>query len=167
MPREGHDVPVFRTVCATETFQSTCPARGTTCTGISTLFTVSDFNPRAPRGARREFISGVMQNIRFQSTCPARGTTTSHRTISHKSDFNPRAPRGARPPTSLPVKATRLISIHVPREGHDQTHQGGKAHNRFQSTCPARGTTSVQMAHVAGINNFNPRAPRGARQHPG
>ena len=85
-----------------KTFQSTCPARGTTsgsallmrCSASISIHvpreghdggvtmrafaTVADFNPRAPRGARH---------------CP-KGTVIS--SIHH---FNPRAPRGARPDT--------------------------------------------------------------------
>ena len=80
-------------------FQSTCPVRGTTMcpvrpaaqkkisihvprTGhdrksLACLFTISNFNPRAPYGARpvKGFRDLLMQG--FQSTCPVRGTTTA------------------------------------------------------------------------------------------
>ena len=58
----------------------------------------SYFNPRAPRGARREMFSIEHLIKIFQSTCPARGTTRRLQ------------------------KSTKIysISIHVPREGHDQ-----------------------------------------------
>ena len=78
------------------------------------------------------------------------------------------------------------ISIHVPREGHDTSTNGARSKKqRFQSTCPARGTTlqravfqrlyriSIHVpreGHDATKSNttsvalyFNPRAPRGAR----
>ena len=104
----------------------------------------SYFNPRAPRGARRAGEAlGLPPEKLFQSTCPARGTTIS----------------------SALWCASRLISIHVPREGHDDT-----TGNRrfwpvpvFQSTCPARGTTPVMGPLKYPIIYFNPRAPRGAR----
>ena len=36
-----------------------------------------------------------------------------------------------------------MISIHVPREGHDLGYNGvAGSGNPFQSTCPARGTTN-------------------------
>ena len=80
-------------------------------------------------------------------------------------DFNPRAPRGARLFQHRLDRRRRLISIHVPREGHDSTTSpvsgstfkisihvpreghdadsaaGKELFNIFQSTCPARGTT--------------------------
>ena len=36
----------------------------------------------------------------------------------------------------------------------------------FQSTCPARGTTVPIFAQYCDVCDFNPRAPRGARQLP-
>ena len=64
--------------------------------------------------------------------------------------FNPRAPRGARL-TLLPrISILILISIHVPREGHDYVHQHALLNNRpFQSTCPARGTTQQRQKQSA------------------
>ena len=125
-------------------FQSTCPARGTT-----------------------DILTARAKIAAFQSTCPARGTT--------KDAYNA-------------VRKDIKISIHVPREGHDKTY--GRARPklrhfnpraprgarlcvmvyalrmlRFQSTCPARGTTSIQMEHSTSVDNFNPRAPRGARRY--
>ena len=55
------------------------------------------------------------------------------------------------------------ISIHVPREGHDNIEvDPDGVFYIFQSTCPARGTTAALHAVIADLN-FNPRAPRGAR----
>ena len=59
----------------------------------------------------------------------------------------------------------KLISIHVPREGHDRSKlQQAIGAAKFQSTCPARGTTRRGIWAIHGLPNFNPRAPRGARQ---
>ncbi len=46
-----------------------------------------------------------------------------------------------------------MISIHVPREGHDRAVRRHKVDAaQFQSTCPARGTTSpCVVAASAGI----------------
>ena len=38
---------------------------------------------------------------------------------------------------------------------------------RFQSTCPARGTTSPDRRPLRSYHHFNPRAPRGARPRAG
>ena len=142
VPREGHDTK-FRRACAL-------------------LFY---FNPRAPRGARhrRRYQGGGTS--KFQSTCPARGTTISNiNLIDGHNNFNPRAPRGARPSLYLRIVTPPVISIHVPREGHDEDdrvrffaagisiHVPREGHDpsmvwtpprplQFQSTCPARGTT--------------------------
>ena len=124
-----------------------------------------NFNPRAPRGARRWSHIGSMQPVKFQSTCPARGTT------------------GLR---YLSVGG-EIISIHVPREGHDYRATvtsccmanfnprapRGARHSAaskisgsvlFQSTCPARGTTLRRRPGRCTTRYFNPRAPRGARR---
>ena len=124
-------------------FQSTCPARGTTGTAYPVLWTGSmNFNPRAPRGARRLVSPPPISTLGFQSTCPARGTTgCAAEWVCRSSYFNPRAPRGARPcddgsgiqSDNFNPRAPRgarpyhdnylsfgeTISIHVPREGHD------------------------------------------------
>ena len=82
------------------------------------------------------------------------------------------------------------ISIHMPREGHDSGHAAAvvdkkifqstcpargttsvagitvidfvRWYKAFQSTCPARGTTAIYTTFLAGAYYFNPRAPRGA-----
>ena len=154
-------------------FQSTCPARGTTGSGITIQNVTDDFNPRAPRGARHCALCARRKSDRFQSTCPARGTTSPFCfSDAEVYDFNPRAPRGAR----LHISANQVfvvpISIHVPREGHDTPRREGGGRifyfnpraprgarlrhqpllavfaEQFQSTCPARGTTvEVSVGH--------------------
>ena len=120
VPREGHDHRRRLSTLSLRLFQSTCPARGTT---------------------RGQSIS--LKDVEFQSTCPARGTTTIQpRVTGAVSYFNPRAPRGARPLPGKTPYVARIISIHVPREGHDISRIKRVVHKLlFQSTCPARGTT--------------------------
>ncbi len=146
------------------------------------------FNPHAPRGARQRDVDfGVIPKT-FQSTCPARGTTKGllpqTETTSH---FNPRAPRGARLVIYGCILCRAGISIHVPREGHDQQGVHRRSYiqrfqstcpargttsfsplvatsrSGFQSTCPARGTTGTAPTEGGATTYFNPRAPRGAR----
>jgi len=87
---------------SSKTFQSTRPARGATAKEQHNDARVSSFNPRAPRGARRErarisaFPDAVSihapragrdtfraktssLNLAFQSTRPARGATGTRR----------------------------------------------------------------------------------------
>ncbi len=78
-----------------------------------------NFNPRTPRGVRRARLCKFCKEVRFQSTHPARGATVHH--VNNCNCF--------------------FISIHAPREGCDNSGDGGL----FQLT------------------NFNPRTPRGVR----
>ena len=143
VPREGHDLDAAPQKTDEREFQSTCPARGTTPTTSATTEPTANFNPRAPRGARRalcarrkcdrkisihvpreghDFVLFFKTNryIIFQSTCPARGTTMHRRLILFfTKNFNPRAPRGARREHQRAKNQKYDISIHVPREGHD------------------------------------------------
>ena len=119
MPREGHDISVNRSLNQRD-----------------------NFNPRAPRGARRNHCHTQHAYQRFQSTCPARGTTIYRKGVSNlKANFNPRAPRGAR--LLRPLKAflaTRFQST-CPARGTTPTCPSRPFTRIFQSTCPARGTT--------------------------
>ena len=164
-PRAPRGARLFfckRGYIAQKLFQSTCPARGTTA---------------APAYTQDK-------GHGFQSTCPARGTTPLASCICHSStNFNPRAPRGARLTPTVIVDFTALISIHVPREGHD--HDDGNAQLRwidisihvpreghdpriadatkkataFQSTCPARGTTLIRLGHWKRLKKFQSTCP--------
>ncbi|CAB1255831.1 protein of unknown function [Ruminococcaceae bacterium BL-6] len=58
---------------------------------------VLDFNPRSPRGERRNSVTVGKSIESFQSTFPARGTTKA----------------------TDAAQQEQLISIHVPREGND------------------------------------------------
>ena len=147
-----------------------------------------NFNPRAPRGARHSTKNPLHCWIAFQSTCPARGTTRHIGRFTGQRVFQSTCPargttvvfcrtlkivqfqstcpaRGTTLPGKMPYVA-RIISIHVPREGHDQhiRHDGDES-CQFQSTCPARGTTRKQTALFLLDIDFNPRAPRGARRN--
>ena len=147
-------------------FQSTCPARGTTTPTVIVDFTalISIHVPREGHDHKRICFSRTdraisihvpreghdairscrpRSGVTFQSTCPARGTTT----------------------ITIPKHPQAEISIHVPREGHDNfiASKSDKV-RRFQSTCPARGTTKATTITNFTSIDFNPRAPRGARQ---
>ena len=104
--------------------------------------------------------------------------------------FNPRAPYGARRDNERFTDAT-LISIHAPHTGRDLVVElaqlsrpefqstrpirgatrlaaaGYAQPERFQSTRPIRGATTHPEIHRPECNDFNPRAPYGARRGPG
>ena len=101
------------------------------------------FNPRAPRGARRIYVTDCLRIISISIHVPREGhdyLCPGHdRLVYH---FNPRAPRGARHYQN--INLDWLL--------------------RFQSTCPARGTTIPYQRRAPSPPDFNPRAPRGARR---
>ena len=155
-------------ICArliSKLFQSTRPSRG--ATGTSRLFwddndisihaplagrdrlnhvvppPTAYFNPRAPRGARREEFDRLAAIVGISIHAPLAGRDALFCNFRPCSwDFNPRAPRGARRIMDLLLGLqTADISIHAPLAGRDdQGHQ--PPHYGF---------------------DFNPRAPRGAR----
>ena len=102
---------------------------------------VSNFNPRAPCGARPSKSTKAITASTFQSTRPVRGATLKPITANMIVEFQSTRPvRGAttpgKPPTLYPD-----ISIHAPRAGRDNS-----------------GSSGWQLA-----DDFNPRAPCGAR----
>ena len=79
----------------------------------------------------------------FQSTLPARGATDFFRFFYRHSDISIHAPReGSDIVTIGGSEAIDMISIHAPREGSDHVH----------------------TLMMRGVNDFNPRSPRGERR---
>ena len=126
---------------------------------------LSDFNPRAPCGARHFEHNEIHVHAAFQSTRPLRGATMTISTLLFGSNisihaplagrdssgrllpglpgyFNPRAPCGARPASKTSREVTRP----------------------FQSTRPLRGATVTMAMRSMSAKDFNPRAPCGARR---
>ena len=147
-------------------FQSTRPLRGTTRDGARHLAGLSisihvprtghdkaafadispktaNFNPRAPYGARR----------------------TRRDSRRHRRDFNPRAPYGARPPPAYNLPVASPFQSTRPVRGATPTRSAASFSGRvFQSTCPVRGTTTLLSIRPTDRQDFNPRAPYGARR---
>ena len=75
VPREGHDRKIYAVKQARHTFQSTCPARGTTNSESDDQHAekISIHVPREGHDKINLFANSG--GIAFQSTCPARGTT--------------------------------------------------------------------------------------------
>ena len=108
-------------------FQSTCPLRGTTDQhrGLAAAH-CSDFNPRAPCGARHG---------RSAWRAPSRLY------------FNPRAPCGARREYNTWTEEIQ-ISIHVPLAGHDP--DGGRIRQERQDFNP-RAPCGARPTGAAGL----------------
>ena len=148
-------------------FQSAPPARAATPAGATTRPEGRGFNPRRPRGRRREAVRGLRAqgavSIRaaraggdervsegyhrdvdlFQSAPPARAATPPTRTSSAlPACFNPRRPRGRRQDLRCPCPQGGGVSIRAARAGGDYT---------------------LGESEVA-LKGFNPRRPRGRRR---
>ena len=124
-------------------FQSTRPLRGATPRDACLLALTRYFNPRAPCGARRAFLSVVSDAVVISIHAPLAGRDSAAREGGRRSVyFNPRAPCGAR------QLHTRSNPHHVdfnPRApcGARRLIGGQKKHEnrKFQSTRPLRGAT--------------------------
>ena len=125
------------------------------------------FNPRAPYGARLKSVLLPEPFFPFQSTRPIRGATHPHKADNNiRPHFNPRAPYGARLPINACTASNIPISIHAPHTGRDFVCIFVFCKlTQFQSTRPIRGATCRFRPHSSGRcrSYFNPRAPYGAR----
>ena len=188
MPREGHKFSSWSIRSLSTHFNPRAP-RGARLPMVALgIMLHYNFNPRAPRGARlnKPYLEYLKDCISIHVPREGHDDVLVNR-LAVRQDFNPRAPRGARLDNPMEMgSGSQLISIHVPREGHDRDILTGRAKmlafqstcpargtttplnavsswSRFQSTCPARGTTLIALRLSIGAIYFNPRAPRGAR----
>ena len=100
------------------------------------------FNPRPPRGGRRN--------------TGDRGLGGGY--------FNPRPPRGGRPAGAVGWRTSCQISIHALREEGDIAKRKAEGEALlFQSTPSARRATPVFEHRRSQLLDFNPRPPRGER----
>ena len=149
-------------------FQSTRPIRGATAQSIITTSAPTNFNPRAPYGARRTAEGGKLYKITFQSTRPIRGATWPTRPYApHSTAFQSTRPiRGATGAETL-QDYLHLFQSTRPIRGATGMDNSGKTTLVFQSTRPIRGATIIHYSLSFPSNlYFNPRAPYGARPLP-
>ena len=164
-PRGERPAPEPMYICNGE-FQSTLPARGATNLPLVRLFRLvisihapregSDFtdvravarahhfNPRSPRGERRDIVNYDALGVAISIHAPREGSddVRVERQLTF-ADFNPRSPRGERLSLQCSDSSSAKISIHAPREGSDLDNiVSYKGFSLFQSTLPARGATS-------------------------
>ena len=150
---------------------------------------LTNFNPRAPCGARPAPHFGGVFSKKFQPTRPLRGATNLSCGLCGKNkNFNPRAPCGARPtPTRSQccrngnfnprapcgarlsiasiTSSGSLISTHAPLAGRDALwrellHKPGT----ISTHAPLAGRDGGQGGILSPSPYFNPRAPCGARR---
>ena len=144
-------------------FQPTRPLRGATIYFSRNLTTKSNFNPRAPCGARPAFPIARLAAQAISTHAPLAGRDLMvWPTAAAVRHFNPRAPCGARPSTFKTIFSAR-ISTHAPLAGRDS---GVLLHlnkcTAFQPTRPLRGATAL-FSVLFGMGVFQPTRPlRGA-----
>ena len=123
-------------------FQPTRPLRGATIAAAhGGNWIITDFNPRAPCGARRYSVSTASEPSLFQPTRPLRGATAK-----------------------LKIAGVEYgISTHAPLAGRDHAGPLNRHyHKDFNPRAPC-GARRRALRSQTSIRNFNPRAPCGAR----
>ena len=126
----------------------------------------TNFNPRAPYGARRFTAGAEADGYTFQSTRPIRGATIHDAdTLPTGEAFQSTRPIGGATALRNPGKTYLLISIHAPHTGRDSYSRPDRSGTPpFQSTRPIRGATPAGPVRRSCRRYFNPRAPYGARR---
>ena len=123
------------------------------------------FNPRAPCGARREVEEDKKLVERFQPTRPLRGATWRPDCGSRprRGAFQPTRPlRGATSEFLTPIEGVP-ISTHAPLAGRDIKRTGIKTKEKISTHAPLAGRDDIGHLLFFSMDNFNPRAPCGAR----
>ena len=168
-------------------FQSTRPIRGATHSKMQILILITNFNPRAPYGARRGPGPSRQPRARFQSTRPIRGATKADNDIGPRicisihaphtgrdcatpvaktgtTHFNPRAPYGARLLALDVTDYDTQISIHAPHTGRDHRQRVSAAQPHLISIhAPHTGRDGNSSADITHITKFQSTRPiRGA-----
>ena len=145
-------------------FQSTRPIRGATPPDPGGSPGSSNFNPRAPYGARRSGCWDHSPPERFQSTRPIRGATAAPTVVSGTVPISIHAPHTGRDVHMAQDGLKEGISIHAPHTGRDLSRDDTPYERvEFQSTRPIRGATPARRSRPPRPRYFNPRAPYGAR----
>ena len=120
VPRTGHDCWIVRCNRSRPDFNPRAPYGARRAPARMAPPRRTYFNPRAPYGARRVLLSDFSAFGAFQSTCPVRGTTEPFAIqLSLVMSFQSTCPvRGTTEPLKHLAESS-IISIHVPRTGHD------------------------------------------------
>ena len=185
-PREGRDQANANRFLVKIVFQSTRPARGATAHILRLLRRKGKISIHAPREGRdkclltfnykeaisihapREgrdckFPARPVSISAFQSTRPARGATRGGAMVARHALFQSTRPaRGATKDVKC-MFCPLLISIHAPREGRDRKPRTIQhRRNNFNPRAP-RGARRRGSRESSVVRDFNPRAPRGAR----
>ena len=149
------------------TFQSTRPVRGATSIICHANTPLQEISIHAPRAGRDRYFGRDdinLYNISIHAPRAGRDGTGEQRMCQNQ-NFNPRAPCGARHRRDADLLNRGHISIHAPRAGRDQDGvvvpllgDGISIH------APRAGRDGAVWLFGQIIEDFNPRAPCGARR---
>ena len=144
-------------------FQSTRPMRGATLRRTSTAMTSLDFNPRAPCGARQITLLEEICSRLFQSTRPMRGATPARRRSKRNRKFQSTRPMRGATVTDTRERLRLLFQSTRPMRGATQQHRSCERQERISIHAPHAGRDRERNPALLLGQNFNPRAPCGAR----
>ena len=164
-PLAGRDRQAARIPCQ-EAISTHAPLAGRDQKTAEDVLRPIYFNPRAPCGARPVCAHCCWRYVHFNPRAPCGARLRRSLMAGWCNDFNPRAPCGARPGSSGAGAASERISTHAPLAGRDGLRpcEGGRGDAVFQPTRPLRGATSDHRGEKLTDQDFNPRAPCGARR---
>ena len=145
-------------------FQSTRPLRGATPAHRLRKAGGRDFNPRAPCGARLGDVNITRIDLLFQSTRPLRGATSGQYQARGPPSFQSTRPlRGATAICSGVIPNSVFQSTR-PLRGATGPLCDYRTDLRISIHAPLAGRDCVRARILRIHNDFNPRAPCGARQ---
>ena len=142
------------------------PLAGRDANAGNWTITDEDFNPRAPCGARLLAHARVFRAHAISTHAPLAGRDVKETLLKFRLScyFNPRAPCGARPSSTLTITlVTRFQPTRPLRGATIYRRDELRTRERFQPTRPLRGATPACFLRLKQFQNFNPRAPCGAR----
>ena len=186
-PLAGRDLTTFGLWAITPIFQSTRPLRGATMSITQNSLPSSDFNPRAPCGARLMVKQTILPMVGISIHAPlagrdtkaARSTTwpsyfnprtpcgarlsSNSSTGRQPEDFNPRTPCGARLKLFGSVARVDRISIHAPLAGCDRGYRDSTDQNPISIHAPLAGCDKCPLKITNNMEAFQSTHPlRGA-----
>ena len=162
-PRAGRDTARLPPICSASNFNPRAPCGARRRPAPKAPKQTRHFNPRAPCGARPSFITPSSQQSLFQSTRPVRGATrTQGRRFPCSTHFNPRAPCGARQILNAISKNLFDFNPRAPCGARLAASVDVSSIDEFQSTRPVRGATRLGAGTVL-VKEFQSTRPvRGA-----
>ena len=128
------------------------------------LSKTSNFNPRAPCGARQSKLIDRTGSLLFQSTRPVWGATPAFLALAGEIDISIHAPRVGRDSHHPFYHKISTISIHAPRVGRDCRSDSARSLLRYFNPRAPCGARRQKRSRRTIAMDFNPRAPCGARR---